>query len=172
MVERIEEVEVIHLWSSPRSVSTSLMYSFAQVRLSLYSYLFFIVCDIHICFVVKYAIDWPFFFQESCSLTHSLFSVVMACHLHSTRALEVAIVPWCRIFWNMSICTLPLPPFNFVYDVNIYWNFLNPSFLPRILVLPSAKLKLSRAESNNWTDVVNKCSWNQLGIALLWHNYN
>ncbi|KAI3445167.1 hypothetical protein Pfo_001832 [Paulownia fortunei] len=30
MAERREEVEVIHLWSSPRSVSTSLMYSFAQ----------------------------------------------------------------------------------------------------------------------------------------------
>ncbi|KAH6772425.1 D-aminoacid aminotransferase-like PLP-dependent enzymes superfamily protein [Perilla frutescens var. frutescens] len=30
MVEKIGEVEVIHLWSTPRSVSTSLMYSFAQ----------------------------------------------------------------------------------------------------------------------------------------------
>ncbi|KAL8546918.1 hypothetical protein ACS0TY_006581 [Phlomoides rotata] len=30
MAERVEEVEVIHLWASPRSVSTSLMYSFAQ----------------------------------------------------------------------------------------------------------------------------------------------
>lgn len=32
MAEREGQAEVIHLWSSPRSASTSLMYSFAQVQ--------------------------------------------------------------------------------------------------------------------------------------------
>ncbi|KAL6557916.1 hypothetical protein OROMI_018266 [Orobanche minor] len=30
MAESAGEIEVIHMWSSPRSTSTSLMYSFAQ----------------------------------------------------------------------------------------------------------------------------------------------
>lgn len=37
------EVEVIHSWSAPRSLSTSLMYSFAQVSLS-HSHLFSCQC--------------------------------------------------------------------------------------------------------------------------------
>lgn len=32
---RNQEVEVIHSWSAPRSISTALMYSFAQVCASL-----------------------------------------------------------------------------------------------------------------------------------------
>lgn len=35
-----QEIEVIHSWSAPRSISTGLMYSFAQVCASLIDRLF------------------------------------------------------------------------------------------------------------------------------------
>ena len=45
--EEMEEVEVIHSWSAPRSLSTCLMYSFAQVGLVCFSLTFLLFFQIH-----------------------------------------------------------------------------------------------------------------------------
>lgn len=45
--EEMEEVEVIHSWSAPRSLSTCLMYSFAQVGLFCFSLTFVLFFQIH-----------------------------------------------------------------------------------------------------------------------------
>ena len=56
MEERSEEIEVIHSWSAPRSLSTSLMYSFAQVQIQ---------SEYHTYNIKKNLIIFPLFFSFS-----------------------------------------------------------------------------------------------------------
>lgn len=60
MTMATEEVQVIHSWSAPRSLSTSLMYSFAQVFSSLFLHpgMHLILCD-SVCFLTVRS-RWPF----------------------------------------------------------------------------------------------------------------
>lgn len=57
MMEEMDEVEVVSSWSAPRSLSTCLMYSFAQVSQFSPLYIAFgsnislLCCHCHLCFV-------------------------------------------------------------------------------------------------------------------------
>lgn len=68
-------VEVIHLWSSPRSVSTSLMYAFAQVQLQLHITLLRYECQFRVSILILCALFYRFWIFRGDAVPMCVFTI-------------------------------------------------------------------------------------------------